>query len=491
MGAKISPAIFREYDIRGLTPDELTPETGRIVALAFAEWLAERGGTSPVALVGRDNRHSSPGLALGVIQGFAQAGWRVVDLGIVPTPVLYWVRCNYEIDAGVMVTGSHNEARYNGFKLAAGPGTIYGADIQDVGRRASRLALAARPDLPKPAPGAGSKDIPADVLPSYLADLEHRTRPAQGGRPLRVAVDCGSGTGALVAPALFRRLGHEVLPLYCELDGAFPGHWPDPVRAENLSQLRELVVREEADLGVAFDGDGDRLGVVDDRGEILWGDEIMILYWREILARHPGAKALVEVKCSRALIEEISRLGGEPLFCRTGHSLVKARMREVGAPFAGEMSGHMFFADEYYGFDDAFYAAARLLRLLATSARPLSTLLGDRPRYFTSPETRLDCPDEIKFRVVEAVGRRFALEGHEIITVDGARVVFPGGDWLLVRASNTQPALVTRCEARTEEELGRLQALVAEAVNQATSEVMAKPETSGKLTARQATDGAT
>jgi len=440
---------------------------------------------SPVAVLGRDNRLSSPGLAGGVTRGFGEAGWRVEDLGVVPTPVLYWARQRYGIDAGVMVTGSHNEARFNGFKLAAGPGTIYGEDIRDVGRRARRLAekpetahltgvaghaaVAAGPGTPE-RPGvvpAGAGSVGANPLAAYLSDLRGRIRLPEGGRRLRVAVDCGSGTASLVAPTLFRELGCEVLPIYCDLDGAFPGHWPDPVQPENLVELQDLVVRERADLGVAFDGDGDRLGVVDDQGEILWGDVIMILFWREILARRPGAKVLVEVKCSQALVDEVLRLGGEPHFCRTGHSLIKARMREIGAPFAGEMSGHMFFADEYYGFDDAVYAAARLLRILAGTERPLSALLSDRPRYFATPETRLECGDEIKFSVVEKVRRRFVREGREVIDVDGARVIFPGGGWILVRASNTQPALVVRCEATTGEELERLKAVAAEAVGEA------------------------
>jgi phosphomannomutase/phosphoglucomutase len=278
-----------------------------------------------------------------------------------------------------------------------------------------------------------------------------------------VAVDCGSGVASVVAPKLFAELGCEVLPLWCELDADFPGHWPDPVKPENLAELRRLVREKEADLGVAFDGDGDRLGVIDDQGEILWGDMIMILFWREILARHPGAKAIVEVKCSQALVDEIRRLGGDPLFYRTGHSLIKAKMREIGALFSGEMSGHMFFADEYYGFDDGIYAAARLLRILAAADRPLSALLADRPRYHATPEVRLDCPDETKFGVVDRVRRHFAEEGLEVIDIDGARVLFPEG-WALVRASNTQPAIVVRCEARTAEGLEQLKATTAEAL---------------------------
>lgn len=494
MASGISPDIFREYDIRGIAGEELTPEVARLVARAFAGWLEETGGleeavgraetaapAGKVAVIGRDNRLSSPELASGVERGFQEAGWEVVDLGIVPTPVFYWAKHKHGIGAGVMVTGSHNEARFNGFKLAAGPGTIYGNDVREVGRRAARLAgrlteaeaaetlgrgapsgMAAREEA-RAAPGVRA----LDPIPGYTADLCGRVLLPQGPRKPRVAVDCGNGTAALVAPELFERLGCEVLPLYAELDGTFPGHWPDPVRPENLVKLQEVVRREGADLGVAFDGDADRLGVVDDKGEILWGDVLMILFWREILARHPGAEAIVEVKCSQALVDEIRRLGGKPVFHRTGHSLIKATMRETGALFAGEMSGHMFFADEYYGFDDALYAAARLIRIIAQAGRPLSELLADRPRYFTTPEMRLDCPDRSKVAVVEAVRRRFADRGLEVVDVDGARVIFPGGGWLLVRASNTQPALVVRCEARTAEELGKLKTAVSEALRDA------------------------
>jgi len=522
---RISRDIFREYDIRGVAGQQLTPLTARIIARAFAEWLDERQsrsaggaggggkagagskagvdrgtgaaggpGERTVAL-GRDNRLSSPALAAGLARGFADAGWEVVDLGVVPTPVFYFSRVRYDLDAGVMVTGSHNEAKFNGFKMASGPATIYGQDIQEVGRRAERIAgeieESGAPDTAAETEGAGggsgalgaagahgtddargTADVSEfatrriDPLADYLLDLKGRVRfPERRRRPLRVAVDCGSGAASLVAPGLFAELGCEVFPIYCELDGTFPGHWPDPVKPENLVELQRVVKEERADLGVAFDGDADRIGVVDDQGEILWGDVLMILFWREILARNPGARAIIEVKCSQGLVDEVRRLGGEPLFYRTGHSLIKAKMREIGALFAGEMSGHMFFADEYYGFDDAIYAAARLMRILAAEDRPLSELLADRPRYFSTPETRVECPDRTKFRVVDEVRRHFKDKGLEVIDVDGARVNFPGG-WLLVRASNTQPALVVRCEGRTPEALEELKAATVEALRE-------------------------
>lgn len=494
--ASISPDIFREYDIRGVAGEELTPEVARLVARAFAGWLEERGGTGgprgaraaeskgaadaavpKVALLGRDNRLSSPGLAAGAARGFREAGWDVVDIGVAPTPVFYWAGVRRGPGCGIMVTGSHNEARYNGMKLQAGPGTLYGEDIQEVGRRAAAVAAGeARAASGAPAGAGPSREL--QVLDDYLDDLLGRIAPA---RRLRVAIDCGNGTAGLVAPRLFERLGCEVLPLYAELDGTFPGHWPDPVVPKNLARLQEVVRDSRADVGLAFDGDADRLGVVDDRGEILWGDVLMILFWREILARRPGAEAIVEVKCSQGLVDEIRRLGGNPVFHATGHSLIKATMRRTGAPFAGEMSGHLFFADEYYGFDDALYAAARLVRIVAGQDRPLSGLLADRPRYFATPEIRLECPDQVKFQLVERVRRLLEEQGVDVVAVDGARANYPGRGWLLVRASNTQPALVIRCEGRSREELAWLCSEAARVLRQAAKEVGLKDLDTGEL----------
>jgi phosphomannomutase/phosphoglucomutase len=283
-----------------------------------------------------------------------------------------------------------------------------------------------------------------------------------GPRRLRVALDCGNGTASLFAPDALAAWGVEVIPLYCESDPTFPHHHPDPVDAHNLRDLIALVRRERCDLGIGLDGDGDRIGVVDDQGAIIWGDLLMVLFWREILPRHPGADVLVEVKCSQVLVEEARRLGGRPFFYRTGHSLIKAKMREIGAVFAGEMSGHMFFADEYYGFDDALYAAGRLLRILSREARPLSALLADVPRYPITPEVRVACPDDRKFAVVAALVEAFK-RTHEVIDVDGARVLF-GDGWGLVRASNTQPVLVVRAEARTPGALARIKGALADAL---------------------------
>jgi phosphomannomutase/phosphoglucomutase len=352
------------------------------------------------------------------------------------TPVFYFARVHLQVDGGIMVTASHNPGQFNGFKLAHGFGTLHGGEIQEVRELAGTVPQRG---------GARGEMERLDLLPAYRAMLREKIQ--LGPRRLRVVVDCGNGTASLIAPDALEELGCEVIPLYCESDPRFPHHHPDPVDPRNLQDLIALVRREGADVGVGLDGDGDRLGVVDDRGEILWGDLLMILFWREILPRYPGTVGIVEVKCSQSLYDEIARLGGRPIFYRTGHSLIKAKMREVGAVFTGEMSGHMFFADEYYGYDDAVYAAARLLRILSHTTQPLSALLADVPRLPATPEVRVDCPDEVKFDVVRALTEEFRAR-YPIIDIDGVRVLFPDG-WGLVRASNTQPALVLRAEART------------------------------------------
>ncbi len=449
----LPPHIFREYDIRGVYGRDLTPEIARWLGRAFAGLARERGHRQ--VLVGRDNRSSSPALAAALTEGLTEAGCDVLDIGQVTTPVLYWARQFYGVDPAVMVTASHNPGAENGFKVALGRATLYGEAIRDLYRRTVEAAT-----CPPPHPaGTAGRVFRADPVPPYVEMIGGRVRLA---RPLKVVVDCGNGTASRIAPAAFRRLGCEVDELYCWDDPRFPHHHPDPVRPENLRDLIARVRETGADLGLAFDGDGDRLGVIDDRGQILWGDQLMILFWREILPRYPGAPAIVEVKCSQALVEEIERLGGRPFFHRTGHSYIKATLQERGVPFAGEMSGHLFFADEYYGFDDAVYAGARLCRLVAAAGRPLSALWADVPRYPSTPEVRVPCPEERKAEVVAAVRAHFAGR-YPVIDVDGARVLFPAG-WGLVRASNTQPALVVRCEGRTEADLALARAEIERAL---------------------------
>ena len=444
---KLNPYVFRQYDIRGVVDEDLNEDFATRLGLAFGTYALKNGENKVV--VGCDNRTSSPSFKRAVINGLLSTGCDVVDIGTVVTPIFYFARVHYDINPGIMVTASHNPAQFNGFKVAFGPGTIYGDEIQ------SLREMMEKGDFNSGKGNVISKDPIEDYTNMVLSKIIISKR-------LRVGIDCGNGTASFFAEKLFSRLGVNVYPIYCISDPSFPNHFPDPVKPENLTDLRELVLKEKLDLGIGFDGDGDRIGVVDDKGNIIYGDMLMILYWREIMPKFPGATAIVEVKCSEALVDEIKKLGGKPMFYKTGHSLIKAKMREIGAVFTGEMSGHMFFADEYYGFDDAFYAAARLLRILSNTDKKLSELLSDVPKYFSTPELRVACPDEEKFDKVRAVKQYF--EGkYPIIDVDGARVIFPDG-WGLVRSSNTGPELIVRCESKSEEGLDNIKAQIQEAL---------------------------
>jgi len=444
----IPPAIFREYDIRGVVGSEITPDTASRIARAYAAFL--RGAGVSDVVVGRDNRESSPVLRDAVVDSLAASGCRVTDIGTVITPVFYFARVHWTIDGGVMITASHNPPQFNGFKLAHGFATLYGDQIQ-------RIRALAEQGTVVTGPGTVTD---RDIVPAYLAML--REKLVLGPRRLKVVVDCGNGTAGFVAPQALAQLGCEVIPLYCDPDPAFPHHHPDPVDPKNLADLITAVRAAHADVGIAFDGDGDRIGVVDEQGTILWGDTLMILFWREILPKYPGAVGIVEVKCSQALYDEIARLGGRPMFYKTGHSLIKAKMKELGAVFTGEMSGHMFFADEYFGYDDAVYAAGRLLRILSHTDRPLSALIADVPRYYATPEVRVECADDVKFDVVRRISEEFK-RTHNVIDIDGARVLFEDG-WGLIRASNTQPALVVRAEATTAAGLQAIKRTIAQAL---------------------------
>jgi phosphomannomutase/phosphoglucomutase len=439
----MNPTAFREYDIRGVAGTDITPADARRLAQAFGTYVHREQPALKDMLLGYDTRASSPGFRDAVAEGLQATGFHVIDIGQVVTPIFYWARLHYKCDAGIMITASHNPAEYNGFKLALGPATLYGEDIQ----RVRRLMDAGQFDS-----GSG-RLVKQDPVPAYLAMLADKIK--LGPRPLKVVVDAGNGTAALFAEDVMRGFGVEsVVPLFCTPDPSFPNHHPDPVVAKNLQDLIRTVRAEQADIGIAFDGDGDRIGVVDESGHIVWGDRLMILYWREILRRHPGARAIVEVKCSESLVDELKRLGARPEFFKTGHSLIKARMREIGAVFTGEMSGHMFFADEYYGFDDAFYAAGRILRILSHAEGPLSSLWDGVPVRPNTPEIRVDCPDDKKFHVVEALTEEFRRR-YPVVDVDGVRIQHPHG-WGLVRASNTQPALVLRAEADTQPHLAAI-----------------------------------
>ncbi len=439
----LNPTIFREYDLRGIVDQDITVDGVISLGRAFGTYLKRHQVND--AVLGWDSRASSPAYRKAITQGLTASGVTVLDIGEVTTPIFYWARLHYRLDGGVMITASHNPAEYNGFKLAHGRGTIFGKEIQAV-----RRILESGEFIQ--GKGGVRHDNP---VPAYLNMLHEKIQ--LGPRPLKVVVDCGNGTPSLFVRETMQAFGlTDVTYLYCDADPTFPNHHPDPVVAKNLTDLIASVSRTGADLGVAFDGDGDRIGVVDERGQIIWGDRLMILYWREILARHPNVPAIVEVKCSQTLVDEIQRLGGRPLFYKTGHSLIKDKMRELDAVFTGEMSGHMFFADEYYGFDDAFYAAGRLFRILSHTSQSLSQLLADVPQLPSTPEVRIDCPDAEKFRVIERLQAQFAGDpAVHVIDVDGVRVDF-GYGWGLIRASNTQPALVARAEADTKEHLDQI-----------------------------------
>jgi phosphomannomutase/phosphoglucomutase len=444
----VNPAIFREYDVRGVVDKDLTEEFAYLLGQAHGT-LMRRAGHNKVA-IGYDVRLSSPIYARAMSDGILSTGVDVVDLGLVPTSGLYWALWNLDVDGGAMITGSHNPPEFNGFKIAVGHATIYGEAIQEL-----RKLIEA--DDFESGEGAQSE---ANIISDYLADM--RQRVGAIARPVKVVADCGNGCASLTA-RLLDEIGAEVTHLYCEPDGTFPNHHPDPTLPASLADLIAKVKEIGAELGLAFDGDADRLGVVDPQGNIIWGDHLLILYSREILAKRPGAPIIFEVKCSQALVEEIEKAGGKPIMYRTGHSLIKEKMKATSAPLAGEMSGHLFFADEYYGYDDAVYAAARLLRYLAASDQSIEEMLADVPHFYSTPEIRVDCPDDEKFQAVAQMTEYFR-QRYDVIDVDGVRVLF-GDGWGLVRASNTQPVLVLRFEAKTPE---RLEAIKREVLDKLT-----------------------
>ena len=439
----LSRAIFREYDIRGIAGKDLTEDAARLVAGAFAAFLGEKGVKGALA-VGRDNRPSGEKLHAALVAGLLAGGIDVIDIGIVPTPVAYWAQHKLDVVAGIQITGSHNPPEYNGFKLGLETTSIYGADIQHL----YKLAVAGK--FPR---GKGTLRS-EKVIDRYVADIANRIGTLS--RQLKVVIDCGNGAGSLVAPDLFPKLGIKPRYLYCESDGTFPNHHPDPTVPKNVEALIAAVKKDRADIGIAFDGDADRIGVIDDNGEIIWGDYLLIIYARDALARTGKGQSIVfDVKASQALPEAVEKAGGIPVMWKTGHSLIEEKMHETRAPVGGEMSGHMFFSEGYYGFDDALYGAARLLHILADSGKTVSELLADVPRFVSTPEIRVECPDDEKFGIVEEAKKHFAAK-HKVLTVDGVRVLF-GDGWGLIRASNTQPVLVMRFEARTKEQLEKIQ----------------------------------
>lgn len=437
--------IFREYDIRGVAETELGSPVVYGIAKGFAKWLRDR--SIDKVIIGGDVRLSTPRIRESFTNGLIDMGLDVVDIGIVTTPILYWSLYRLDINAGVMITGSHNPKDMNGLKLAYGKATLWGDEIQQV-----RRIVEGENETPQVKKGILSR---ADIGDDYIEMLASKIE--LHGEKFRVAFDCGNGTAGLYFSKLMHKLGCEGIPLFENLDGSFPNHHPDPQKRGNLQALIATVREEKADVGFAFDGDADRIGVVDEKGDVIWGDRLMALYWDEILPKHKGADVLVEVKCSMALPEEAEKIGGKPIFCQGGHSVLKAKMREIGALFAGEYSGHMFFADEYFGFDDPFYAALRLLRIMAGERnKPLSQIMAHIPEYPSTQEARIDCGDDKKFALIENIKKKLERQGgHKLITVDGVRIVYPDG-WGLIRASNTQPVITTRCEGRTHETLKKI-----------------------------------
>lgn len=450
-------SIFREYDVRGVVGKDLTLDVAESIGRAYAT-MARQRGCRTVAL-GRDGRLTSPDLRDRVLAGITAAGMNVVDIGICPTPLLYFALYELSVDGGVMVTGSHNAAEYNGFKMCLEKTALHGEDIQEL----RRLIEAGTYES-----GSGTVST-ATVIPSYLRYLKEHFADIDG-TGLHIVIDCGNGAASLVAKVVLEQLGCRVTGLYNELDGRFPNHHPDPTVVENLRDLIQAVKHHRADVGIAYDGDADRIGAVDDKGTIVWGDRLLLVFARELLKDRPGSTIISEVKASQCLYDDIRARGGNGIMWKTGHSVMKAKMKKEQAPLAGELSGHMFFADRYFGYDDAIYASCRLIEILSKTQTSFSSLLADLPPTQVTPEIRLECPDDVKFQVVDALRTRLmesAGQSHvhnahpagpvirEVVTIDGVRVSFDDG-WGLIRASNTQPALVLRFEATTDE---RLQAI--------------------------------
>ncbi len=452
----LHPGIFREYDIRGIADKELLDADIELLGRGLATYLIRHSGST--LCIGNDCRLSSPRLHDALLRGFLASGAHVLDIGTVPTPVLYYSAVHFEADGAVMITGSHNPPEYNGFKTVCGSGTLHGKMIQDV------YKLIVDNDLES---GQGSVRT-IDAVTPYVDEV---TSQFNFSRKVKVVFDAGNGTAGPVLHRMIEKLNVEATELYFEMDGNFPNHHPDPTMIENLADLQKAVNKGNAELGIAFDGDTDRIGAVDEHGSVVYGDMLLMIFGREILTRKPGATFIGEVKCSQVMYDKLAELGGRPIMFKTGHSLIKAKMKEEHAELAGEMSGHMFFADRYYGYDDALYAACRLIEIIANSGRPLSYQMEGIPQMVSTPELRVDCPDDVKFKVVEHVAE-IVRQHHQVVDVDGVRVPFEHG-WGLVRASNTQPVLVMRFEASSSDLLNRYRQDLESVVEQAKGEVAA------------------
>ncbi len=468
----INPLIFRAYDIRGIAsekditadtlenneeyaeqPADLTPETIKLIGQATGTYL-QRNDKSRHMLVGRDNRLHSPILQQAFIEGVLSTGMDVVDVGLATSPLLYYGVCKYQADSGVNITASHNPKEYNGVKIVRkNAHSVCGEELQTI------LKLIQNKDFEK---GQGKLTQKTDIFQTYLQDIQNRIHLK---KPLKIVVDAGNGTTGEFAPQLFRALGCEVIELYCDLDGNYPNHEANPEEASNMQDLAALVVKEKADIGLGFDGDGDRVGIVDETGKHYSADYLLLFLARDLLAAKPGSQIVFDVKVSQILIDEITRLGGIPVMSKTGHSFIEARMHELNAPLGGEISGHMFFGQDYYdyyGFDDAFYAACKMLEILSTfsnaegKTKTFSEHFNDLPLLETTPEFKAHCPDEKKFAIVKALTEHFTRK-HQCITIDGVRVNFDESSWGAVRCSNTSPNLTLRFEANSKEKLSAIQ----------------------------------
>jgi phosphomannomutase/phosphoglucomutase len=442
MKAVLDPLIFREYDIRGIAEHELRDDVVSLIGRACGT-LFSRQGIEEVA-VGMDVRTSSPRIKEALVRGLTGAGVNIVDVGMVPTPALYFSAVKLGLGGGIMVTGSHNPIQFNGLKIMQGATTLYGDDIQKIYRQAESGDLLA----------GNGRVRSVNIIPTYLGEMKQRVHP---GRRMRIVIDAGNGTAGEHAPGLFRDLGFTVDALYCEPDGTFPHHLPDPTVEKYMKDLMKRVRDTGAALGIGYDGDADRIGAVDENGAMIYGDKLLSIFAGDLLARMPGSTIVFDVKCSQGLIEFIEKRSGKPFMWKTGHSLLKAKMKELGAPLGGEMSGHMFFPHDYYGFDDAIFASLKLVEILSHHSGSASSLLRDFPVYISTPEIRIECPDTEKFTIVREIAARFR-ESYEVIDLDGVRVVMDEG-WGLLRASNTQPVLVLRFEARDEKGFEKIRQL--------------------------------
>ncbi|MDX2010042.1 MAG: phosphomannomutase/phosphoglucomutase [Myxococcaceae bacterium] len=453
----MNPHIFREYDVRGLVDKDLTDEVVEHLGRGLATMVKRAHGSTLV--VGRDARESGPRFQAAFIKGATSTGVHVIDVGVVPTPVVYFAANTLPVDGLAVITGSHNPPEYNGFKMGVGKTTFYGETIQQL------RALIEKKDFES---GPTGTVTTFDAVTPYLHFVNSTV--TRGPRKLKVVVDAGNGVGGIVSVPMLEKLGYDVVPLYCEPDGRFPNHHADPTVAKNLELLIAAVRKEKADLGIAYDGDADRIGVVDERGDIIWGDKLMILLSRAVLKAVPGASIVGEVKCSFTMYDDIAKHGGQPIMWKTGHSLIKAKMKETHAQLAGEMSGHIFYKHRFFGFDDAPYTAARLLEILSNEQATISQLLADVPVTYSSPELRFDTVEEKKVALVKRCTEKLRAKGLTLIEVDGVRATWPDG-WGLIRSSNTTPILVVRYEAKTKERLEEIRALIDGTIAEAKQEL--------------------